>query len=238
MQKGAKIILGQLPMEFADGIHTEYELARRYCKEALIFDQPFFWAHENGFDQWFLDAGTLDVSKVLNGMTILWDCRSGMAPPVHESDLVNSAPGSTPLVQVFLLTHSKLGTFAVYPHLSNKGGKAGAWDDFEFWTDGLTPEQLQFLKDKDYFIQDKARKKASPEVLERMRGDFDPKLFLVRYSHSAAIPTTPRTCVAILLCTISSQSAIESGPPSACGTSSGAQIVTILPAHRGCAAAS
>lgn len=181
MQKGAQIILGKRPMEFASGIHKDYAKAYRVCKEALIFDRPFYWSHDNGYDQWHVDATTVDASKVLHSMTILWDCRSGSAPPVHESDLVNAGPGTTPLVQVFLVTHSKLGTFAVYPHLSCRGGKEGAWEDSIVWTDFLTQEELQFVKDNSYYIQEAAKEKVGPEVLARMRtAKFDPKLFLVR----------------------------------------------------------
>lgn len=181
MQRGASMVLGKIPMEFSKTLHEEYGPARRACTEALIFEKEFYWSHANGYDQWFIDALSVDASKVLSGRTILWDCKSGLQPPVHESDVVNASPGSTPVVQVFLLSHAQHGTLAIYPHLSNHGGKKDAWDDFDFWTKWLTQEEHDFIKEQDYYIQPQARDKASPEALQRMQGDeFDPKLFLVR----------------------------------------------------------
>jgi hypothetical protein len=189
------MVLGEEPMHFPASVHTSPQ-ARKACEDAGIFDPEtnWWWSHNNGYNQWHIDALTVDASKMLGGMSIMWDCKSGQQPPVLESDAINASPGALPQVQVFLVAHPKHGTLAFYPHLACKGGKKDSWVGFEYWTANLTPAQAQLLKDNNYYMQPSAE---TPENLERVQkqplDEIDPSLFVVRAQSSTYFCTCRMT---------------------------------------------
>lgn len=195
MQRCAKEILGETHVHFESGIHTD-PVAYEACREAGIFDKgyKYYWKHENGFNQWFIDGLTIEATRMLSGKTVLWDSSCGKGAPVHESDVVNASPGDLPQVYAFLASHAEFGTVLFLPRLSCKGGDDDAWDGVEFYTAHISEEEKELVKDMQMYLQPgttthKEHDKAAVDahraaVLAERLGNINPKLFLVRPVHS------------------------------------------------------
>ena len=61
-------------------------------------DLVYVWAHDNGYQQWWIDALTVDPSKLVEDEVGIVE--AGMEPFIVETDLANAAMGSVPLMQV------------------------------------------------------------------------------------------------------------------------------------------
>lgn len=155
----------------------------------------YMWRHDNWHDVWSIDAFTLDPSRELSSLSVVYS--AGLEPPVKEMRTANASPGDVPKVQVFLAAHPKHGIFAIYPNRSCRGGPQGAWDGYETWVDKLRPEEAEFIKANSYYNYPDVLKKLTPEERRSMQEeDFDAENFLVRFcycrfAHSLAPHPTP-----------------------------------------------
>lgn len=155
VQACALQVLGQQPVVFPE-CYKDAWLQGLY-KHLFNEDYNFMWKHENGFDQWWIDALTVDPHKMLEGMSGLWE--HGRPQPVTTTYLQNASPGSLPSVMVYLAVHPKFGTHAFYPYHGAKGGgavKTGAgktFDGFKFWFSDMKPAEVAQIVSKQYCNQ-------------------------------------------------------------------------------------
>lgn len=103
VQAFAKMVLGQEPVDWGRfGCFDVGGSAGASLRRALahIWDKDlvYVWCHENGYMQFWIDAFTIDPTKLIeDGQGII---EAGMKPILVETDLANAALGSVPLMQV------------------------------------------------------------------------------------------------------------------------------------------
>jgi len=151
-------VLGQKPVQFkaccaktADlAAASAAQAASQASTSAAAPSQEYMWDPQNGYDQWWIDALTVDPSQMLENMSGLWV--HGEPQPVTSTKLGNASIGSLPKVMVYLVCHAKFGTHAFFPyHGAKHGGDAKdgegkMYDGFQYWYSELTPEQREQLK--------------------------------------------------------------------------------------------
>lgn len=155
-------MLGRKPVQFKACSAKAADLAARAAAQAAAQastsaaarhppPQEYMWNPENGYDQWWIDALTVEPSKLLENMHGLWV--HGEPQPVTSTKLGNASIGSLPKVLVYLVCHATFGTHAFFPYHGakhggdDKDGEGKMYDGFQYWYSELTPEQRDQLKD-------------------------------------------------------------------------------------------
>ena len=103
MQAFPNMVLGNTPVDWSRfGKFDEQGQAGEQLRRALWHmwerDLVYTWAHDNSYQQWWVDALTIDPSKLLEDEVGIVE--AGMEPILVEADLANAAMGSVPLMQV------------------------------------------------------------------------------------------------------------------------------------------
>lgn len=102
VQKCAKQVLGQIPVEWGT-TYDNKEIAAA-MREVWTHDLVYTWCHDNGYDQWWIDALTIDPSQLVEDEEGIG--MPGMEKLVIENDLVNASVGSVPIMQVPASNHA------------------------------------------------------------------------------------------------------------------------------------
>lgn len=180
VQRCANEILGKEPVTFPE--YYADPVCKEACQQYGIFDPgyDYRWSHANGQNQWFIDAYTLDASKMLSDEVGIWE--AGIPQPVQEVSVAHASPGAAPKVQVFIATHVKLGTLAFYPYHSSRGGRQNSFTDFKWWVTELTEEDVKAIVKFSHYVPDGALAKAKAEVRASVTSEFDVDNFLVCHS--------------------------------------------------------
>lgn len=189
LQRCALEVLGFLPVVF----QPCYQDAWLRGEYASLQDTAYMWDRVNGRDQWWIDAFTVDPTKMLEGMTGLWE--TGIPQPVIRTRLENASVGTLPNITVYIAVHPQHGTHAFYPYHGAKGGggdKTGdgkMYEGFKFWFSEMTAGQLGDVVQHQYCNQpdgvsafyDKASS-AQQDMFEETPADateFQPVHFMV-----------------------------------------------------------
>lgn len=106
MQRYAEMVLNLRDVEFAK--YYNDPICRDAVGYVLEASFKFRWHHRYGFEQWWLDAFTVDPHKLLQDESGLW--MPGLEQHVVQTDLKNAGLGTVPSVQVYIAVHSKHGT--------------------------------------------------------------------------------------------------------------------------------
>ena len=191
VQECARQVLGldpvQLHSAYQDG-HLVYPDGEKGMYNDM-YTRNFYWKHSRGFKQWWIDALTVDPTKLLLDRQGIWEY--GRDQPVHESALVNAHLGSMPAVMVFLAAHQEHGTHAFFPYHGAKHGavdKTGVkklYEEFDYWYTKLPAATKAQIVKLGYCNTPKAiehfRKTASPQEWAEFRdtSKFNPLFFLV-----------------------------------------------------------
>lgn len=164
----------------AHGACTGYGLINN--EHVCLPPAPARWAHERGYNQWFIDAFKIDPAKLMEEEYGIWE--RGVEQPVQEVSVHNASPGSVPTLTAFIAVHAKLGTRIYFPKLACGGGHADSWDDFTWWTTWLTDEEKERIKRRCYYNMDSALRGCQlPRVREQMQeAAFCEQWFLVSSS--------------------------------------------------------
>lgn len=180
-------MLGLVPVVFPAGYHAPW--LQGVCQH-LIGKKDYFWDHSNGFNQWWIDAFTVDPQKLLNGMSGLWE--HGRPQPVVKTDIENASPGKLPTVMVYIAVHPKFGTHAFFPYHGAKGGAADKdgpgmmFEGFKYWYSDLKPEVHAKIISQEYCNQpggvQRFMKAASSNEQKAFaaQGKLNPRFFMVR----------------------------------------------------------
>lgn len=154
-----------------------------------------YWQPECFDDCWYIDAFTVDPSKLATEIKGIWDKKAGR-PPEILSNVANANVGTLPKVMVYIACHKEHGTRAFFLyHGAKHGGKASdkanvgrMYDGFAFWHRDLTNAQLEHIKSMSYYSGEGTLNKFEARVGAAVRksmqtGPFDPCFFLVCPSH-------------------------------------------------------
>lgn len=151
-----------------------------------LYNITMKWNPARGLNQWWIDALTMETPKKLGSETGLGV--QGEAPPVLETQLANSRPGSTPAVLAYIAVHAQHGCRIWFPHHGAKGAGGAKnnepgkpWEGFVSWVDTLSKESKDLLVDLNYFNQPDAMKKIDDRRRAQMmdKDAFTPDNFLV-----------------------------------------------------------
>lgn len=155
--------------------------------------ETYMWQPTNGEDQWWIDAFTVDPSKMLEGMTGLWE--TGIPQPVTRTRLENASVGTLPNITVYIAVHPTHGTHAFYPYHGAKGGGADKAADakmyggFKFWFSEMTAGQLGDIVEHQYcnqpagvtafYDKSSAEEQEIFEAAPADQSEFQPTYFMV-----------------------------------------------------------
>jgi hypothetical protein len=109
MQAFAKMVLGKTPVDWQQFGNFDMggragDALRRALAHIWEKDLVYTWCHENGYMQFWIDALTIDPTKLLEdeqGIIL-----PKMKPMLVQTDLANASLGSVPVMQVWLDTNN------------------------------------------------------------------------------------------------------------------------------------
>jgi hypothetical protein len=145
-------VLGDIPVEFPL-CYQEAWLQGEY----MNLPDDYYWDPKNGKEQWWIDALTVDPSKMLEGMTGLWE--HGVPQPVTRTRLENASVGTLPIISVYIAVHPEHGTHVFFPYHGAKGGGGDKdaedrmYGGFKFWYSEFSHEQLIDIVEHQYCNQ-------------------------------------------------------------------------------------
>lgn len=156
--------------------------------------EPWRWQQANYDNTWFIDALTIDPTALLAGRSGIF--MRGFPQPVRQSLIENANVGSLPKVLVYVAVHPLFGAHVFFPfHGAKHGGNAekkaadkGMYQGFEFWYEGLSDDELQYIKDCNYYNMEEIY-----ELSELKAAAFDPRMFTVRDPPLPPPPPRPTT---------------------------------------------
>lgn len=193
MQACAEQVLGRKAVQFPDLYANKEYLKGMFSNLFGPTRQVYHWEHSKGYKQWWIDALTVEPTKLLHGMTGLWE--HGIEQPVCVTDLENASIGTLPTVSVYIAVHAEHGTHAFYPHFGAKGGgknrdaEGKVYDGFKYWHSDLPLETLQEIAALKYCNHPKAVQAFEAHATEEQklafhhvpttREEFNPDYFMV-----------------------------------------------------------
>lgn len=209
VQKCAHQILGNTPVVFPDGYAGICENVYNY-----IYDKDkykYMWEHKRGYNQWWIDALSVDPSKLLTDVTGLWEL--GTPHPISNTKLENANIGTLPNIQVYIAVHAVHGTHAFFSWHGakhgglDKDGKKTLYKEFNYWFDDLTEQEKRDIVAAGYCNSPKGlknfRKKASKADIEAFEsGPFDQKWFLVSSTETYHVPRARQSLRVLSKCCI------------------------------------
>ena len=163
-----------------------------YCKNTWDYmfkpDFSFTWNPDFAHNQWWIDAFTVDPSKLILDMKGLWE--HGTPQPVVSTRLENASLGTLPKIMVYMAVHPEFGSHVWFPY---HGAKHGSGDreadthmyaDFHFWHHDVEGDLLERLKSMRYHNVARGLaafdETASAAVKQLMKdGPFNPDFFMV-----------------------------------------------------------
>lgn len=187
--------LGKIPVEFP-GYLTDTDVDVHIKREVQDLKDKYLWDPANAGNQWWIDGLTIDPSILLSNRKVIW--QQGVSQPVLKSKMENASIGSLPKVTVYIAVHPAFGTHVFYPYHGAKhggefkGNPGKMYDGFQFWFSDFSEDMLQFIKERDYYNQERAlvnfMKVASPARKVEMGAGFHAKNFIVRFTSHALGP--------------------------------------------------
>lgn len=163
LQRFANMVLGGEPVEFPE--YYRSSICAGAWEHLFAADVKYMWAHQNGFNQWWVDELTIDPSKLVMDEEG-YPLKDELKDVVLESDMINASIGSVPSTQVILCMHAVHGTLAFIPALGMKRGRKDAQEGVTLWLDNLTEADQEKLKQRKWYCDlkavDKMRKKGTP----------------------------------------------------------------------------
>lgn len=125
---------------------------------------------------WFIDALTVDPTKIFTGETSIWE--RGTPQPVNARHIEHAAQGSLPVVLVYLACHQEHGCHAFYPfHGAKHGGyslskiEEGKMDEgFNLWHQSITPEQRRHIIEQSAYVHPDGLQKRRQPLEDRWQG--------------------------------------------------------------------
>lgn len=181
VQRFARMVIGLEPVEF----NSYYQ--KDVCAGAWDYlfagDIRYMWAHENGFNQWWIDELTIDPQKLITDEEG-YPLKAELKDVVLESDMVNASIGSVPSTQVILCMHAEHGCMAFFPALGLKRGRQDSQQGVSVWLDNLSAEDQEKIKQRTWYCHPDAVKKMQNNGTPGQKMDFDSEFtkrnFLVR----------------------------------------------------------
>lgn len=170
--------------------HYLYSRKRQATGEVMA-GRKHKWKPANGYEQWWVDALTVDPSHMLGG-TGLWE--HGRPQPASCTPLENASVGSLPAIMVYLVAHPEFGTHAFFPYHGAKHGSVcdkatGAkalYQGFDYWYTGVPEAVLKLIVKLGYcnkpsgIAKFEDINKNNPEEIRLFReGPFNPRFFMV-----------------------------------------------------------
>lgn len=191
MQKAAKMLLGQIPVEYPDFyFKSDAPRLTRLAAQRAREQQPFYWHADFHKNQWFFDAFTVDPTDIVASRKGIWV--RGVPQPIMEGIMVNVTVGAAPKVLVYIGVHHDFGTHAWFAyHGAKHGGSAekkadaAMYEGFKFWHQELSGEAQDFIKQRHYYntphsVEGFQKRASASEKQEFESGPFHPKFFMVR----------------------------------------------------------
>lgn len=191
MQSCARQVLGEQPVEFPEMYKSICNGMYAYLFSSQDHDaRQMIWSHTYGLNQWWIDAFTVDPSRMLEDMQGLWE--HGTPQPVTRTKLENANVGTLPSISVYIAVHPTHGTHAFFPFHGAKHGSTDKdsgdkklYKNFEFWYSKLDACVLAKIVKLNYcntpaaLEEFSSRASASEQKAFKDEGKFDPRFFLV-----------------------------------------------------------
>lgn len=190
VQAVAQQVLGRMDIKFNDLYKT---VGLFPCQDQMWahVTQPSYhirWSPEWRQEQWWLDALTVDPSKLIMDIKGLWE--HGIPQPVTSTKLENASIGTLPKVLVCIAVHQKFGTHIWFPYHGarhgpqDKEGEGKMYEGFKYWFDDLPEHEKLKIIQHGYYNHPKGleefRKIASNSQQNALESEtFDPSFFMV-----------------------------------------------------------
>lgn len=179
----------------ADGQPPPMRTARGRWLSINDPDYQYYWNPDNIFDQWQIDAFSVDPHDLVADLKAIGI--TGRPMRVQQHAIMNKPVGALPKMLVYIAVHPEHGTRVFYPYTGARGGqkKHDTYQGYEYWCSDLQPWQKTQLVQFMHYNQTSAwsDQHAAARRAKVSAGPFNAEHFLVRYNsnHCFAILSSP-----------------------------------------------